>query len=125
MNNYQNKQTGILGEDLASSYLKDLNYQIVCRNYHSRYGEIDIIVLDQDELVFVEVKTRSSSYEDALNSISRAKQQKLYKTAGMYLASHPKYENHFTRFDVIVVLKHSKKGNKPEIFHLKEAFSSV
>lgn len=51
---------GKFGEDLACSYLKKLGYKIVERNFRIRGGEIDIVALDGDTLVYVEVKTRSS-----------------------------------------------------------------
>ena len=125
MDNYRNKQFGQMGEDLASSYLINLGYEILTRNYHSRYGEIDIIALDNEELVFVEVKTRDHSLENALRSISKAKQNKLYRTAAHYLTTHPSLEENFSRFDVIIILKDQSGKSSPKITHLKEAFSSV
>jgi len=56
----QNKKLGDLGEKAASLILQRHNYKIVARNYRSRFGEIDIIALDDDTLVFVEVKLRTS-----------------------------------------------------------------
>jgi putative endonuclease len=120
----QNKRLGNQGENLAAKFLENHNFQIVTRNYHSCYGEIDLVAIDSDELVFIEVKTRSSSLESALTSISKSKQQKLYKTAAIFLASHPKYEDWFTRFDVIVILK-SQNSEHPKIEHLPNAFSSI
>ena len=120
MDNYRNKQFGQMGEDLASSYLINLGYEILTRNYHSRYGEIDIIALDNEELVFVEVKTRDHSLENALRSISKAKQNKLYRTAAHYLTTHPSLEENFSRFDVIIILKDQSGKSSPKITHLKE-----
>ena len=114
-----------MGEDLAYSFLRNLGYKVLTRNYHSRYGEIDIIALDNDELVFIEVKTRDHSLENALRSISKAKQNKLYKTAAHYLTTHPDLEDNFTRFDVIIIIKDQSGKSSPKITHLKEAFSSV
>ncbi|MFO7896260.1 MAG: YraN family protein [Candidatus Cloacimonadales bacterium] len=124
MNNKENKQLGNQGENLAAEFLENQNFQIIARNYHSCYGEIDLIAIDSDELVFIEVKTRSSSLENALTSISKSKQNKLYKTAAVYLASHPRYEEWFTRFDVVVVLSQQNQ-DQPKIEHLVNAFSAV
>ena len=113
---------GKLGEDLAVKFLKSYGYKIIHRNYHSQYGEIDIIALDEDLLVFLEVKTRTSNLSSALNSVSFAKQLKLSKTASFFLSQNHQYEDNFTRFDLIVVLK---KPDSNKIQHYKDAFTSV
>jgi len=56
--------SGKLGEDLAVSYLKKLGYKIISRNFRIRGGEIDIVAIDGDVLVYVEVKTRTSHQLD-------------------------------------------------------------
>lgn len=58
MSKFQNKLIGKIGEDLARDYLVKQGYQIVAANFHTRFGEIDIIAQDKDILVFVEVKTK-------------------------------------------------------------------
>jgi len=113
---------GKSGEDLAAEYLKSLGYKIIHRNYYSQYGEIDIIALDDDLLVFLEVKTRTSNLSSALSSVSYAKQLKLSKTASFFLSQKHQYEDNFTRFDLIVVLK---KPDSTKIQHFKDAFTSV
>jgi putative endonuclease len=121
--NYINTVTlGKSGEDLAIEFLKSLGYKIIHRNYYSQYGEIDIIALDDDLLVFLEVKTRTSNLNSALSSVSFAKQLKLSKTASFFLSQNHQYEDHFTRFDLIVVLK---KPDSTKIQHHKDAFTSV
>lgn len=60
MSHFQNKLIGKIGEDLARDYLVKQGYQIVAANFHTRFGEIDIIAQDKDILVFVEVKTKQS-----------------------------------------------------------------
>jgi putative endonuclease len=52
---------GIYGEDLAAKYLKKVGYKIIERNFRIRGGEIDIIATDNDTLVYIEVKTRTSN----------------------------------------------------------------
>lgn len=57
---YYKQQRGKIGEDMATEYLNKKGYKILERNFECRQGEIDIIALDKDEIVFVEVKTRTS-----------------------------------------------------------------
>ena len=75
---------------------------VIARNYTSRFGEIDLIVLDSDRLAFVEVRYRSrANFGSALASVSPVKQQKVLMTAQMFLASHENYCNRYCRFDII------------------------
>ena len=86
----------------AARRLKTAGYDIVAHNYHSRYGEIDLIALQQRQLVFVEVKARTSSqYASAVESITLVKQVKIIKTALLYLQAQPGLLEYDLRFDVI------------------------
>lgn len=58
MSHFQNKLIGKIGEDLAKKFLLDHGYQVIAANFHTRFGEIDIIAQHKDILVFVEVKTK-------------------------------------------------------------------
>ena len=115
----KNLTIGRKGENLATRYLKSNKYIIITRNYYSTFGELDIIAKDNNTLVFVEVKTRTSNLTSALNSVSYAKQQKIIATASLYLNEHPEFENLATRFDVIAIIF---KDNKYSLKHLKDAF---
>jgi len=113
------KQIGERGERQAKDFLISNNYKILETNFHSPYGEIDIIAVDHGTLVFIEVKTRSSDLESALNSISISKRKKISKTADYFLSKNHNLEDMFTRFDVIAILK----GNThTSLKHIKEAF---
>ncbi|WP_336943062.1 YraN family protein [Acinetobacter modestus] len=93
---------GRWAEQKARELLELENYQYVNQNYHSRYGEIDLIVRSGKELVFVEVKARSSgSYATACEVITSAQQRKIIKTAQFFLQKHPNYDDFDCRFDVI------------------------
>jgi len=93
---------GKWAEQQARALLERENYQYVDQNYHSRYGEIDLIVRLGKELVFVEVKARSAgSYAAACEVITESQQRKIIKTAQMFLQKHPNYEDFDCRFDVI------------------------
>lgn len=58
---YERHEVGINGEKIAADYLYNLGYKIYCKNFHSYFGEIDIIAGDKNEIVFVEVKTRTQN----------------------------------------------------------------
>ena len=96
------KDLGRWAEQKARELLELENYQYVDQNYHSRYGEIDLIVRSGKELVFVEVKARSlGSYASACEVITRAQQRIIIKTAQFFLQKHPNYDDFDCRFDVI------------------------
>ena len=84
---------GKKGEDLAVQYLKKHGYKILERNFRKHYGEIDIIAIDRSEepiLVFIEVKTRTSSqFGTPFEAITSHKLQPLLKTAQLYAVSNP------------------------------------
>ncbi len=114
-----NKQKGVWGEKLALNLLTEKKHQILKHNFFSQYGEIDIISLDNDVLVFTEVKTRSSNTESALSSVSLSKQKKIINTAYYFLQLNPQYEDNSARFDVITVII---KKNKNLLHHFEDAF---
>lgn len=99
------QQKHLLGqwaEQTALLFLQSQQYQYVNKNYHSRFGEIDLIVKRDNELVFVEVKARSAgSYAGACEVISYSQQRKIIKTAQFFLQRYPNYYNFDCRFDVI------------------------
>lgn len=98
----QGRPNGKDAENHAAAWLAERNIIICHRNYHCRYGEIDVIGLDADTLVFFEVRYRSNQrYGGAAASVNYAKQAKLIKAASLYLAASPQYANHVCRFDVI------------------------
>jgi len=117
----ESKLQGDIGEEVAAGYLKNKGYQIIGRNFHSLYGEIDIIALREDKLAFVEVKLRKSSVSEAFSSISASKKKKLIRTALSYLQQYPRYEKHIISFDVIAVIK-SVRDEEYMVKHLRNAF---
>lgn len=114
------KKLGETGEHIAAAFLKHKSYMILEQNYFSAYGEIDIIAQKGNNLIFVEVKTRNSRAEDALNSISSAKQAKIIKTANTFLNENCLHEDIFTRFDVIIVIP--DRNRKYKVNHITDAF---
>ena len=98
---------GVKSEKQALSYLQEQGLSLICQNYYCRFGEIDLIMLDQDTLVFIEVRYRKNSdFGGALASITKRKQDKIIKTARHYLAQ---LENEpYCRFDTIAIDQQSK-----------------
>jgi putative endonuclease len=82
--------TGKTGENFTATYLIELGYQILDRNWRIKEGELDLVALSPDkEIVFVEVKTRSSAaYGDPLESISATKLHRIQRLALAWLAMH-------------------------------------
>lgn len=101
-------RVGQWAENIALERLQQAGFYILYTNYFSRFGEIDLIGLKQDQIVFVEVKARSpSSYGTSIEVISRSKQAKIIKTAEYFVEQHIKYQDYHFRFDVICIdLKH-------------------
>ena len=114
---YIHHETGKIGEDLAAQYLKNLDYKIIERNFVAKQGEIDIIARNKQELVFIEVKTRTNTlYGKPVEAVNEQKQKHLISTAKYYL--HSKHlENEFVRFDVIEVYL---RQNSYRINHIKQ-----
>lgn len=111
---------GFNSEEIAVDFLKQKGFSIIEQNFHSRYGEIDIICLDNGYIVFVEVKSSSYKYKDQLAyRVTKSKQKKLYLTA---LQFTQEYLNtcEGMRFDV-VLLNEINRG-KWNIEHLENAF---
>lgn len=115
------RKIGDLGESVACEYLARKGYLIERRNFRLTCGEIDIIALDTDGCrVFVEVKTRkNSNYGYPSEFVTRAKQEKIRKTALTYCGGEE-----FMRFDIVEVY-YSIQANKmriTEINHIEDAF---
>lgn len=103
------QQLGQWAEQTALKLLKEQNYEWVASNYHSRRGEVDLIVKRGNELIFVEVKARGQgNYGQACEMVTLSKQKKIIKTAMRFLQRYPSYQDFYCRFDVIVLIFHRK-----------------
>ena len=108
---------GRKGEEQAAAALEAAGMEIIARNFRSKYGEIDIVALTGEILVFVEVKAWSSyGLEDLQYGVDIKKQHKIIKTAKYFLSENRKYSNMAIRFDVVFVKNNS-------ITHLASAFA--
>jgi len=113
---------GLEGEKLAVRHLKRLGYRIVCRNYRSPLGEIDIIARHRGVLVFVEVKSRSTeTFGSPKLALTPAKQRKLSQVAWHYLQQHNLTEAS-ARFDVVTI---SRMQGSPHLEVIENAFDST
>lgn len=98
------QQLGQTAEQHACLYLQRQGLQLVTRNYSIRQGEIDLVMLESDVLVFVEVRFRSRrDFGDAAMSVTRSKQQKIIAAARHFLHYHAQYANFAARFDVVAI----------------------
>lgn len=117
----ERQRIGFDAEQLAYRYLRSNGLRPVCKNFRTRRGEIDLIMLDRDCLAFIEVRYRTcNSYVSATHTVDRRKQQKLSATAAMFLAKHARFQNRACRFDVVGI-DQDRQGDVT-IDWLKDAF---
>jgi putative endonuclease len=101
---YKPHSTGNCQEKIAAEFLEGHGLHLVESNFHSRFGEIDLILLDGETLVFAEVRFRKSSgFGSALDSITRHKQLRIMKTARFFLTRNRRFQQSNCRFDVIAI----------------------
>jgi putative endonuclease len=111
-----NNSFGRVGEDLAQKYLLQKEYYILAKNYHSKFGEIDIIASDGSSIVFVEVKTRTQlQFGTPLEAITKHKLSKMIKTSQFYLSQRNMHNKPY-RYDAIEILFNNSE--KPTINHI-------
>ena len=111
---------GKRGEAAARKYLQRLGLKFLTANYRSAHGEIDLIFRDQDCLVFVEVKTRSSEeWTRPAAAVDSAKRRRVARTGLAYLRSLRNPEVKF-RFDIVEVLLEG--GSIGQLRHIPKAF---
>ena len=114
------RQTGTDKERLAAEYLGQCGMHILEKNFRARQGEIDLIGLHEDYLVFVEVKYRSSKTKGtALEAVDIRKQRQICKVADYYRMLHKVNLNTPIRYDVVAI------QGENEIYWLKNAFPHI
>lgn len=110
------RKTGGEKEKLAGDFFKGQGYEILEKNFYTRFGEIDLILKDGNTLVFAEVKyRRDGKMGHPLESVDVKKQRRISKAALYYLARNQISPEQPLRFDVVAVLGE-------EILHVKNAF---
>ena len=115
---------GRQGEAAAARYLRRQGYRILARGDRSRPGEIDLVALDRQTIVFVEVKTRESSDSGhPVEAVGPEKQRRLTRLAVTFLKRHGLLESS-ARFDVVAVTWAADQ-RRPTIEHFENAFDAV
>lgn len=115
---YVSHELGRIGENIIADYITKLGYKVVERNFACNQGEIDIIAKDKEELVFIEVKTRTDiSYGEASEAVTNTKKRHLINTIKYYIYKQ-KLENQPIRIDVAEV--YINKG-KVKVNYIKQA----
>lgn len=118
-----NKNLGDFGEDMAECYLKEKGYNIIERNFYVRGGEIDIICMDENILVFVEVKTRKSDkFGEPSEAVDRKKAEHIRYAAERYYESNT-FDGE-VRFDVVEVFASINTGI-PELFQIRHIEDAI
>ncbi len=113
-----NRREGLLGEHTAVEYLRSKGYDILERNYSTKFGEIDVIAEKGETVVFVEIKARENTrFGMPVEAVTREKQIKIISAANYYIVKK-KLTRRAVRFDVIAVLR-------DDIEHIENAFDAV
>ena len=108
---------GKTGEELAVSFLKEKGYEILYTNLRLEKVEVDIVAKDKNQIVFVEVKTRSSAMIEPEKAVNKSKQKNLQWAAEIFLEER-QLKNEL-RFDIIAIVN---QKNNTDIEHFEDAF---
>lgn len=115
------KAKGLYFELLAFEWLQKAGLKRVEQNYTCRFGEIDLIMIDEKALCFIEVKyRRSNAFGGAAYSIPYSKQQKITRSALNFISRNKTYQQHALRFDALFITPRNEQQNDFE--WIKNAF---
>lgn len=116
------RQQGSDWESAAESFLNGCGLQTVQKNYHGRFGEIDLVMLDGPTLVFVEVRFRASDrYGGGAASVTPAKQRRIILAARRYLQCKKQHALRPCRFDVVSI---GSESGQPVMNWIRRAFDA-
>lgn len=110
------QKVGYKAEEKACAFLQSKGLILVEKNFSCERGEIDLIMKENDYIVFVEVRSRNSNYTEALESISQAKQHRVIRAATIFLLHKNWFNKIDCRFDVIAM-------DETETHWIKNAFN--
>lgn len=114
-------ELGRRGEQLAAAFLESEGVQIIDRNWRCPQGEIDLVALDGDDIVFIEVKTRSGTgFGHPLESITPLKLARIRRLSAAWCEGHPEHSGRKARVDAIGVI--APRNGSVDIEHLKRVF---
>ncbi|NVJ67917.1 MAG: YraN family protein [Gammaproteobacteria bacterium] len=122
----ESREIGQAAESWCKQFLSEKGLEFVAENFHSRYGEIDLIFLDKSvepkTLVFVEVRyRRSKNFGAGFETVTHHKQKKIIKTAQIFLQKDKQFTNHNVRFDVVSISSKNKNFKADWQSHAFEA----
>ncbi len=116
------RELGRRGEEFAAAYLTGRGYRVLAVNYRKKFGELDIVAEEGGEIVFVEVKTRSSArFGHPLESVTAAKKQRMVRAAHAWLADN-RCQDRPCRFDAVAVTVAPDGGFQAEL--VRDAFDA-
>ena len=117
------KQVGDFGESLALVFLENKGYVLRAQNFRTRLGEIDLIMQNEEFLIFVEVKTRKNAHFGMAHEfVNERKMMKIRTVATLWLSKNE--TNLQPRFDIVEIYAPQGENTKnPEITHWEDAFS--
>jgi putative endonuclease len=111
-------------EDRAAALVETGGLHLLERNFRGKTGEIDIVARDGKQLVFIEVRARTNRrFDSATGSVDARKQQRLIRTAQLFLQRRPQWANSPCRFDVIA-FDPPQSGSLPRIRWIRGAFTA-
>ncbi|WP_346832517.1 YraN family protein [Pseudomonas abietaniphila] len=117
------RTVGQEAEACALRHLQEQGLQLITRNWSCKRGELDLVMLDGDTVVFVEVRyRRHAGWGGALESVDVRKQEKLTLAAQWFLQSESEWADSPCRFDVVAI--NGDPGNGPALNWLQNAFDS-
>src|SRR5262245_37724813 len=112
---------GHQGEDLAAAHFERLGYEVLARNHRTRYGELDLVVCDGENLVFVEVKTRREGSGSSWEALHDLKRSQVRRMAVSWLCSVQPRPRGDLRFDAVGIVLDAN-GALVSLDHLEAAF---
>ncbi|WP_299027918.1 YraN family protein [uncultured Thermanaerothrix sp.] len=117
-----NRSLGAWGERLAATFLTERGFEVLGRNIYTPYGELDLVIRQADEVVFVEVKTRASdTFGWPETALTPRKRERLLKAALYYLEQHPEFEGDW-RIDVIAI-RRLTGDTSPEVIWIEDVLA--
>ena len=114
---------GQLWEECAARFLHTRDIPTIATNIRSPFGEVDLVAIEADVLLFIEVKYRvGSRFGPSFFAVTRRQQKRIMKTASIFLSRNPHYCTWCCRFDIIGF---DQRGNDAQLTWLKAAFEST
>jgi len=114
------KAKGNKAEKIALIFLEQHGLQLIENNYFCKAGEIDLIMKDKQEIIFIEVRARKNkNYGGAVESITQPKKDKISKTAQHFLYQNKQFQDYNCRFDALII---ESFESKDAIEWIKDAF---